>query len=148
MTKKSAWNLFSVGCLLLTTACGKEAGRVPFAAEDTKSVALQLEAGDVAFWTDLDVKYDGAADLAYTIELEQAGAAVGNAVCNPLGQLNVKLGWVETNFNGARSASGSGKMACGLSLAKGGVTNVRATLAVVTRPATFTLSKADLIIKQ
>jgi hypothetical protein len=92
--------------------------------------------------------YEGAAALAYTIELAQGGAAVGNVVCDPLGQMNVKVGWVQTSFNGSRSVSGSGKMAGGLHLDKGGATDVHATLAFGARPASFTLSKADLVIKQ
>jgi hypothetical protein len=137
--------------LLLAVAsvgCGKEAGRLPFTGEGVQSASVELAAGEVAFWTDLDVQYDGAATLAYTITLSQGGAPVATAACNPLGRLPVKMGWVETNVNGAQSRKGSGKMECSATLAKGGPTTVQATLAFAQRPATVTLNKADLVLKQ
>jgi hypothetical protein len=41
-----------------------------------------------------------------------------------------------------------GKMACRVRLAKGGATDVQASLAFGVRPATLTLAKADLVLKQ
>lgn len=133
---------------LSSTGCGKEAGRVPFAAEGAQSATIELAAGEVSFWTDLDIQYDGAAALAYTVTLSQGGAPVATAVCNPLGHLPVKMGWVETNVNGAQSRKGNGKMGCSAKLAAGGPTAVQATLAFAQRPATLTLTKADLVLKQ
>ena len=138
-----------LGCLVaLVAGCGKEAGRVPFAGEGTKATTLQLGAGDVAFWTDLDLKYEGPAALVYRVELQQGGASVATAVCDPLANLNLKLGWVETQLGGSHSVSGSGKMSCSANLAKAGLTTIQTTLEFTTRPATLTLTKADLVVKQ
>jgi hypothetical protein len=140
---------FLLGCVVMSLAgCGKEVGRLPFSGEATAAPTLQLAAGDVGFWTDLDLKYEGPAALEYHIDLQQGGASVGSAVCDPLGQLNVKLKWVETHLGTASKVSGTGKMACSATLAKAGPTTVQTTLAFTTRPATFALMKADLIVKQ
>jgi hypothetical protein len=133
---------------LWLVACGKEAGRVPFAAEGTANATATLNSGNVDFWTDIDMKWEGDAALAYTIELEQGGKSVATATCNPLGPMNVKVGWSETNIGGSHSRSGSGKMGCSATLPSGGATNVKATLAFSRKPATLTLSKADLVVKQ
>lgn len=144
--------LASIPALLVLAAtaagCGKEAGRVPFATEGVGSATVELAAGEVSFWTDLDVEYAGDASLAYTVTLSQGGAPVATAVCNPLGHLSVKMGWVETNVNGARSRKGNGKMGCSAKLASGGPTTVDATLAFAQRPTSLTLNKADLVLKQ
>lgn len=133
---------------LLLAGCGKEAGRVPFAAEGTQAVTMPLDAGEVAFWTDIDVKCEGAAALTYRVDLLQGGSAVANAECQALGPMSIKMGWVETQFGASRSRSGSGKMACTAKLAKSGPTVVQATLGFDARPISFTLSKADLVVKQ
>ena len=149
MSNKFAKNGLLLGLgLLLLVGCGKEVGRVPFSAEATASAPLQLAAGDVAFWTDLDIAYDGDASLEYRIDLLQGGASAATAVCDPLGQMNIKLGWVETHLGASSSRRGSGKMTCGATLAKAGPTIVQATLAFGVRPTAFALERADLVVKQ
>lgn len=134
--------------VLLLAGCGKEAGRVPFAAEGSKATTMPLEAGDVAFWTDIDVKYEGNATLAYRVDLVQGGSSVATAECQALGPMNMKVGWVETQVGASHSRSGSGKMACNAQLPKSGPTVVQATLAFGARPTSATLTKADLVVKQ
>ena len=134
--------------LLTLAACGKEKGRVPFAADGTGTTTATLEAGDVAFWADLDLEYEGSAAMSYAVELEQGGTVVASGTCNPLGAMNVKVNWVETNIGSSHSRSGSGKMGCHAKVPAAGATNVKVTLAISTRPATFTLKKADFVLKQ
>lgn len=148
MTNEPTIPIIAAIAALLLAGCGREAGRVPFAAEDTKAVTLPLEAGDVALWTDIDVKYEGAAALGYRVELVQDGASVATAECDALGPMSLKVGWVETQFGASRSLSGTGKMACGAKLPKSGLTEVRATLGFSARPASVTLTRADLVVKQ
>lgn len=136
------------GLLVLASSCGKEAGRVPFTAEGAREATVMLKAGEVAFWTDLDVEYQGEAAIEYRVELLQAGTNVGSAVCNPLGHLPVKSGWVETNIGSSHSRRGNGKMECSAKVAAGGSTTVKATLAFKQKPQTITLKKADLVVKQ
>jgi hypothetical protein len=133
---------------LALAGCGKEVGRVPFSGEGTGSVSVPLSAGDVSFWSDIDIKYEGGAALDYRIALVQGGVNVATAVCDPLGQMNIKVGWLETHFGSSSSRRGTGKMNCSASLPKAGPTTVQAALAFGSKPASFTLNKADLIIKQ
>jgi hypothetical protein len=138
-----------VACAALgLLACGKEVGRVPFAAEGTATASMPMAAGEVAFWTDIDLEYTGDATLAYTIALSQGGAKVASATCDPLGNIPVKTGWVETNVGAAHSRRGSGKMTCSATLPAAGPTTVTATLAFGRKPATLTLKKADLAVRQ
>jgi hypothetical protein len=149
MMKRFARRGVTLGLLMLATSgCGKELGRVPFAAEGKGDTSAPLAAGNVQFWADLDIEYKGNAVLAYQIELLQNGAVVGTTTCNPLGPMTVKVSWVETNLGGSHSRRGSGKMGCSSSVPKGGPTTVRATLAFAQKPATLTFKKADLVVKQ
>lgn len=137
------------GVLLLTlVACGKEEARIPFAADGAGQTTADMKAGDVAFWTDIDVSFEGDASLRYEIELLQGGKTVGSTTCNPLGQLPMKSTWVETNAGDKHSRSGNGKMACDLKLVTAGATTVKATLVWAKKPTTVAMKKADLVIKQ
>ena len=129
-------------------ACGKELGRVPFSGPASTDATMDLAAGEVSFWTDIDVAYEGNASLHYDIELLQGDAVVATATCDPLATMHVKTGWVETNVGDKHTRSGNGKMSCSAKLAKGGSTKVKATLAVSDKPASFKLTKADLVVKQ
>lgn len=140
--------LWLLAGVLLLTGCGKEVGRVPFASEGSSGSSLVLEAGRVAFWTDIDIEYDGPATLAYQVALFQRGKQVATAVCNPLGDISTKLLWVEAQHGSARSRSGLGKLDCSATLASGGPTTVEATLAFSVRPSMLTLNRADLVVKQ
>src|SRR5258706_16059822 len=101
-------------------SCGKEAGRVPFSTEGSATAPLTLNAGNVDFWTDIDIKWEGDATLAYVVELAQGGATVTTATCDPLAGLHVKMSWVETNIGSSHSRRGRGKMTCSATLASGG----------------------------
>ena len=139
----------AAACALFSlSACGKEVGRIPFTGEATNRTALQLSAGNVAFWTDLDVEYEAGAALAYTIALEQGGRTVATATCDPLGQMSVQIGWVRSQRGTPHSRSGNGKMTCSATLTSGGPTTVEAVLAFTGKPSVFTLKRADLVIKQ
>lgn len=136
------------GALWLLCGCGKELGRIPFEDEGSGATTVTLAAGDVDFWTDLKIEYQGGAALAYDVELFQDGASVATATCNPLGKMTVKTAWVETNLGDAHSRRGNGKMGCSVNLPKAGETKVKATLAFGKKPSGLALAKADLVIKQ
>ena len=133
---------------LTLVACGKEAGRVPFAAEGTQQATVSLKKGEVSFWTDIDLELQGDASLTYTVTLAQNGAPVGQAMCNPLGHIPVKTSWVETNLGSSHSRKGTGKMECSAILPNDGPTEVRASLAFSKKPESVTLKRADLVLKQ
>lgn len=144
-TKKRIALVLALAPLL---ACGKEVGRVPFAAPGANDATMTLKAGDVDFWTDIDLSWEGPATLDYQVTLEQGGKAVATATCNPFGQLHVKQMWAETNIGSSHSRRGRGKMSCSTSLPSSGPTTVKATLAWGAKPSTETLRRADLVVKQ
>lgn len=141
LTLASAISLSLVGC-------GKELGRVPFSAEGSAEATATLAAGDVDLWTDLVLEYKGDASLEYKVELLQDGKSVASTTCNPLGQINVKVNWIETNLGDSHTRKGSGKMSCTVKLPSGGPTTIKATFAVAHAPTSITVTKADLVVKQ
>jgi hypothetical protein len=134
--------------VLALSACGKEMGRVPFTGEGSGTSSVTLKAGEVAFWTDIDISYTGAAVAHYDIELQQGGATVATAKCDPLGKLPTKTSWVETNIGDSHSRSGNGKMTCAVNLPSAGATTVNVKLVFDTKPTTLDLKKADLALRQ
>lgn len=130
------------------TACGSEVGRVRFSSDGSGEGSATLKAGDVAFWTDIDLAYKGDAALVYRIELVQGGTPVATAVCNPLGRIAVKTRWTETNLGGSHTRHGLGKMDCSAVVPKDGATTVKAALVFERKPQDITLKKADLVLKQ
>ena len=134
--------------LALATGCGKEAGRISFTAEGLGSGSMTLKPGEVSFWTDIDMSYEGDAALAYHIELSQGGSKVATALCNPLGSLPVKTGWVESNIGSSHSRRGLGKMPCSATVTSGGATALSVRLAFSKTPAKYTLKQADLVVRQ
>lgn len=133
--------------VLALVGCGKELGRVPLSAEGAAETTVTLSAGEVSFWTDLDIEYEGDAVLAYKIDLLQGGKSVATAACDPLGRLPVKTGWVETNLGDSHKRKGSGKMDCKATV-PAGATSAKVTLAFGKKPAKVQLRKADLVLKQ
>jgi hypothetical protein len=133
---------------LALLSCGKEVGRVPFTGAGIASTTAPLGAGDVNFWTDIDLEYLGDAALAYHIDLSQGGTKVASATCDPLGHLPVRSSWTETNLGSSHSRKGVGEMSCNATLPAGGSTLVQVTLAFSRRPTSVTLRKADLVLKQ
>lgn len=134
--------------LALVTGCGKDVGRIPFTAEGLGSASVTLKPGDVTFWTDIDFSYEGDAALAYHVELSQGGERVDSATCNPLGNLPVKTGWVESNVGSSHSRRGLAKMACYAKVTTGGATAISARLAFSKTPLKYTLKQADLVLRQ
>ncbi|HEY0462702.1 MAG TPA: hypothetical protein VGC79_00765 [Polyangiaceae bacterium] len=140
--------LLSALLVLPLVACGRRVGSVPFSSEGTKSTTLPLAAGNVAFWTDLDLAYEGPATLSYQIELRQGGRSVATASCDPLGKKSVELGWINFERAAFRSQRGQGKMLCSATLAKAGPTVAQAALTFGVHPLTASIQRADLVLKQ
>ena len=140
--------LLATSFVVLLAGCGKEVGRVPFTAAGKASATFPLTAGNVDFWTDIAIEYEGEASLQYLIALEQGGAKIGTAICNPLGHISVKTTWIQNDINASHARRGSGKMACSTKLAAGGPTTVQVTLALGGKPTSLVLTKADLVVKQ
>ena len=133
---------------LLLSGCAKEVGRVPFAGEGSSGTFATLEAGRVDFWTDMNIEYDGSANLDYRVALYQGGKPVATVVCNPLDHLGTKLLWLQRDSGSTHARSGKAKMSCSATLPKPGPTVVGATLAFATAPTRAVITKADLVVKQ
>ena len=121
---------------------------MPFVGEGAAEASVALEAGQVSFWTDVELEFDGEGGLTYSIELFQNGSAVANTVCNPLGNINVKTGWVSTDLGAAHSRRGNGKMSCNVLLSQAGATTIKASLVWNPKPTRVALKRADLVVKQ
>jgi hypothetical protein len=143
---RAAWVLTPF--LVVLCACGNEVGRVPLAGEGTATTVSKLAAGEVAFWTDIDIEYEGDASLTYDVVLEQDGKAVAKTTCDPLARLSTKVSWVETNIGSKHSRRGKGKMACTATVPAAGQTTAKVTLAFGAKPKTVSLKRADLVLKQ
>jgi hypothetical protein len=129
-------------------SCGTEVGRLAFAAPGMSSSTLPLKAGDVSFWTDLDVHYEGAPPLVYQVDLAQGGRNVASAFCDPLGRKDIDTGWLSLYDGPSHTERGRGKMHCTVKLAAAGPTTIQATLLVDPPSSAVTLTKADLVIRQ
>jgi hypothetical protein len=124
-------------------ACGTEAGRVPLAGPGSGTTKLTLKAGEVAFWTDLDVEWEGSLAARYDVTLASGGQTL-TATCNPTD--------VTARLNSTRNTTGNksafryeGKMKCDVT-APGGDAVLTATLSVGNATAMF--KKSDLVVKQ
>ena len=133
---------------MFVAGCGKEVGRIPFTAEGAGETTVTLRAGKAALWTDIDIRYVGDASLTYEVELIESDLVRARAVCDPLGSMSVKIGWVETHLGSKNSRSGQGRMPCDLDVPAAGTYLVRARLAFGNRPGELTLKQADLVVKQ
>lgn len=132
----------------LLCACGSEVGRVPLTAEGSAAIQAPLKAGEVSFWTDIDIEYEGDATLTYDVTLEQGGKSVAKTTCDPLARLSTRMKWLEKNVGDSHSRSGLGKMACTATVPAAGPTSAKVTLAFGRKPKAVTLKKADLVLKQ
>jgi hypothetical protein len=131
--------------IALLSGCGKEVGRVPFTESGSGDEKMQLDAKEVAFWSDMDLEWEGDASGRYEIELLKKGDKVGSASCNLLAAPKVKMSWVETNIGGKHSRRGRGKLDCSVDLSSAGEYEVRVKLKA---SSNITLRKADLVVKQ
>lgn len=132
----------------LVFGSGTEVGRVPLTGEGTSTTQANLKAGEVAFWTDIDIEYDGDATLAYDVTLEQGGKPVAKTMCDPLARLATRVSWFETNIGSKHSRRGMGKLACTATVPVGGQTTANVTLKLGAKPRSILIKKADLVLKQ
>jgi hypothetical protein len=133
----------SIVGLLVLCGCGTEVGRVPLSGAGQAEAKMTLKAGEVSFWTDLDVDYVGELSAAYSVTVT-LGAETLHADCNPL-DVNVKTNSLVTSFNDKHSKRYRGKMRCNVNVPNAGEAIVNADLAA---SGSAEFRKADLIVKQ
>jgi hypothetical protein len=144
----SARPLVLLGALLLA-GCGHEVARIPFSAEGSGSTKVNVGAGGVDLWTDLDVEYSGSMVVRYDIKMSQGGKVVVSASCDPF-DVRQKVGVKATTHGTDKVVYFTGRMGCrkGLPDVPSGMTDVTATLTVLRRPTNLTIHKMDLVFKE
>jgi hypothetical protein len=130
---------------LALSSCFHTVGRLSFAGEGARETIVDLEPGDVRFAADVEVRYTGRAIARYEVDLLQRDHIVGHATCDPLritGRRSCAYRFGNHDFDC------SIVMECTAHVAVAGPTLVRARLSIPTKPAEFTLERADLIVGQ
>lgn len=136
-----------VAFAVISPPLGKELGRIRFAGPGSGSATLPLAAGEVAFWTDLDIHFEAVPPLAYHVDLSQAGRQVASASCEPLGSKSVMIGWLSTSDGVTHLERGSGRMSCTARVPTSAPTTIQATLELEPQ-VNVALKRADLVIRQ
>ena len=129
----------------MLAACGNEVGRV--ACDGTGALTtttVQLPSSDsTVLWTDLDVQWEGAGGLLYTIEGYRDGKQIYSGSCSPL-DVNTKMMSSETHIGDEHSVSYQGKLGCP-TLEGGGTVEIKGKLEV---EGDIAIAKCDLVLKQ
>ena len=142
------------------TGCGEEVGRIPFSDLGSGETEVAIDAGKgIDFWTELDIKFEGAVGLVYVITLHQMEEQVWRKVCSPF-DVSTKVKSVETAIGDSQSIKYSGKMRCSATVPDSGLVTVRVILGyveppvqtgspiVTTFPESVQMEQANLVIKQ
>lgn len=120
--------------------------RLPFGGEGQLEELIPLNAGYVKFAAHVQVDYSGDAVARFYVDLLQNGRVVGSAVCDPL---EFRSGPYACEYAyGTRDFDCTTEMKCNAFLNEGGLTVVRARLAVLKKPKRFVLTRANLIVGQ
>ncbi len=146
--------LFILACAGLMSCdaiTGKEVARVEINTISNhelsiKETRLDLKKGDnIAFWTDLDMEYEGDLGLVYNIEVVRDTTVLGQMELNAL-DASIKMMEVKTTFGDKTSWSFNGKIGS-LGIDTDGHYTIKAIIRSSDNP-TLNLKKADLVIKK
>ena len=137
----------TAAAVISLAGCGTRVGRIPFSKPGSSSTVLTAKAGELVFWSDLDVAWDGNFQPRYDITVTQVGKVVGTVTCDPL-NVHVRLHSKRTNWGTHHTASQEGKMSCRVTLPASGSTKIKASLRYLSRPKKLTVRRLDLVIKQ
>jgi hypothetical protein len=135
-----------VALVFLLASCGSTIGQIPFSGEGEGQTVVQVRAGELRFWTELDAQFRGEMHAQYDVELTQDGAVVGTATCHPL-QLGPSRVCSKRILVGETHVVHC-RMACNVVMSRPGPTLVRARFSIASRPADLRLSRANLVVKQ
>ncbi|RTQ45993.1 hypothetical protein EJV47_22810 [Hymenobacter gummosus] len=140
----------------LLSACdalmGKEVARLPVNAlsapgrDVVRATTVQLQQGDkVALWSEMDVGYQGEAQLEFQVQLLQNGQPVQRLAFDPR-EKDISLKEVKTSVNGDVNWSFTGRNASFVVPATGAYT-LKARLVAIPH-ATVQLRKAELVLRR
>lgn len=113
MKKLSLW--LPLAAILFLSSCGEEIARLPINKISTEediheeSVTLDLMAEDeVALWSEMDMKYDGDANMVFYVTVLLEGEELEELQFDPR-EKNISMKEVQTDINGKVNWSFSGK---------------------------------------
>jgi len=111
-SRLSSLSFLTLVSVLGLAACGQEVGRVSCEQGTAKTSEFEIEgAKPAAFWTDLDVEYDGNPEMYYEIEVELDGEVVAERTCHAL-DVNTKINSVTSDMGNHHTRRWQGKMKC------------------------------------
>ena len=137
----------AITAIISLVGCGTRVGRIPCSKPGSASTVVTAKAGEMVFWSDLDIAWDGNFQPRYDITVTQVGKVVGTVTCDPL-DVHVRLHSKRTNWGAHHTASQEGKMSCRVTLPASGPTKIKASLRYLARPKKLTVHRLDLVIKQ
>lgn len=138
-----------VGCSAIT---GEEVARLPINEVSTennlivKEVSLDLKKDEeIAFWSDIDVEYEGEASLRFRVEVLKNGEDFGGFEIDPTDK-SMTLGEVRTTIMGKTDWSFSGKNS-EVKIEEDAKYTFKAILVSSDNPS-LKIEKAELVIKK
>lgn len=141
--------IFLIGCSAIT---GEEVARLPINEVSTennlivKEVSLNLKKDEeIAFWSDIDVEYEGEASLRFRVEVLKNGEDFGGFEIDPTDK-SITLGEVRTTIMDKTDWSFSGKNS-ELKIEEDGKYTFKAILVSSDNPS-LKIEKAELVIKK
>lgn len=146
---------FFVLCFLLI-ACGaltgEEVGRLAINQVSRgeniimKESTVELENGDqIVFWSDMDMEYEGDAEIRFRISIVKGEDPYGNLEVNPT-EKELTLGESKTTLNGKTSWSFVGQNAV-FNVQEDGQYTFKAIL-VASENSSLVINKAELVLKK
>ncbi|MFT4979285.1 MAG: 3-phosphoglycerate kinase [Myxococcota bacterium] len=141
--------LMLLGCSgLVSTFTAAELGRVNFIGPATgATTSATVAAGPVALWTDIDLEWEGDLALRYDVRIAQDGAELAVMSCDPL-DVNVTMNSMTTDLGSRHTRRYQGLMHCTATIPTDGPIDVTAALSVTNATSAYSISRADLVIKQ
>ncbi len=153
---KTLKHIFIISLTILAAACAalssKEIGRLSFTRPmddvrpEWKKMELSLKQGEILrFWVDMDLEYDGAVDMIYSIRLVKGTDTLVVPDLNPF-EKKITVGEVKTTVMGKTKWSFSGQMHT-IDIKEDGKYTVLATFSSSLNN-NLKLKKADLVLKK
>lgn len=141
--------IFLIGCSAIT---GEEVARLPINEISTennlvvKEVSLDLKKDEeIAFWSDIDMEYEGDASLRFRVEVLKNGEDFGGFEIDPTDK-SMTLGEVRTTIMDKTDWSFSGKNS-EVKIEEDGKYTFKAILVSSDNPS-LKIEKAELVIKK
>lgn len=139
-----------MGCDAIT---GEEIGRLRINKVSTDEnnlimdeTSIQLKKDDeIAFWSDMDLEYEGDVQLRFKMEISNNGQSLGTLEIDPT-KKNMTIGEVQTNFGSSTDWSFMGKNT-EITIEEDGNYTFKGIL-VASENETLKINKAEIVLKK